>query len=109
VTKKQIVWLLIRLAGLWFLFQAVTGLVTLITTYFHTSQDERLLEKSTWLFLQQAGQIFLSFAIGLYCAGDGRILFELLNRENPFSGYIDDDESDSSRSSSSPGSTLGLP
>jgi hypothetical protein len=108
VTKKQIIWLLIRLAGLWFLFQAVTGAVTLVTTYFHTSQDPRLLEKSTWLFLQQAGQMCLSFALGLYCAGDGRILFALLDRENPFSGYFDDGDSDSPRSSSS-GSTLGLP
>lgn len=109
MTKKQVIWILIRLAGLWFLFQAVTGAITLFTTYFHTSQDERLLEKSTWLFLQQAGQMFLSFAIGLYCAADGRILFELLNRENPFSGYSDDEDSDSARGSSSPGSTLGLP
>jgi hypothetical protein len=68
-----------------------------------------LLEKSTWIFLQQAGQIFLSFAIGLYCAADGRILFELLNRENPFRGYIDEDDPDSPRGSSSAGSTLGLP
>jgi hypothetical protein len=105
VTKKQVIWLVIRLAGLWFLWQSAGNAIALLGSFLHLSENPELLERSTGLLLQMAGQVALSFALGLYCVGDGRILFDLLNRERPGSGYGADEDSASSHSSS----TLGLP
>lgn len=104
MTKRQVIWLLIRLAGLWFLWQSVTSAVALgwLGTYLQASEESGLLPKSTgFLFLQSVVLLGVYLALGLYCLRSGTALFNLLNREDP-------DDRDSDADSTRP-STLGLP
>jgi hypothetical protein len=103
MTKRQVVWLLIRGAGLWFLLQSVEYTNTLTSTYLHASQNADLLSRSTGVFVQLILQIGLNLFLGVYCVRFGNLFFFLLNREN-----IDDGDGDGDTGSRA-GSTLGLP
>jgi hypothetical protein len=103
MTKRQVVWLLIRVAGLWFLLQSVEYSNTLISTYLHASQDPSLFSRSTGVFVQLILQVGLNLFLGVYCVRLGDLFFYLLDREN-----IDDGNSDGDRGSPQ-SSTLGLP
>jgi hypothetical protein len=89
MTKRQVVWLLIRGAGLWFLLQSVVYSNTLTSTYLHASQDPDLFSRSTGVFVQLILQVGLNLFLGVYCVRFGSMFFFLLNREN-----IDDGNDD---------------
>ncbi|HEV7683292.1 MAG TPA: hypothetical protein VGO68_14280 [Pyrinomonadaceae bacterium] len=103
MTKRQVVWLLIRGAGLWFLLQSVEYSNTLTSTYLHVSQDPDLFSRSTGVFVQLILQAGLNLFLGVYCVRFGNLFFFLLNRENG------DDENGDGDSGLRGSSTLGLP
>lgn len=82
MTKKEVAWLLIRLAGLWLLWQAVAGAVTLISSYLHVSQNGELLSRSAGVFWQMALQMMINLGVGLYCVFGGSLLFQILDSES---------------------------
>jgi hypothetical protein len=95
MTKPQVIWLSIRLAGVWFLWQSIENAVALLSTYLQVSQDRELLSRSSAILLQIVLLMGVHTALGIYCLGGGTLLFNLLNREKP-----DDGNSDSTESSS---------
>jgi hypothetical protein len=102
MTKKEIIWLLIRLAGLWFLWQSVQLAIALVGNYLHMRQSPELFTDSAGLWLQMILQLGIHLALALYCLGSGNQLFGLLAREQR--EYPDSDsDSESTRT------TLGLP
>ena len=42
MNKKQVVWLLIRLAGLWFVWQSIENAIVLANAYLVASRAQRL-------------------------------------------------------------------
>lgn len=89
MTKKEVIWLLIRLAGLWFLWEFIANGITLLTTYAHASQDEQLLARSAAVFMQLIIQIGVYLGLGIYCVRFGDLFFDVLNREDPDAGDSD--------------------
>jgi preprotein translocase subunit SecG len=99
VKKREVIWLLIRLAGLWLLWQSLEDAVTLMSSYLTAIQEANLMSRSTWVLVAMFLRMGIHLALGLYCLGAGNLFFDLLNREKPDNG-----DSDSTRTS-----TLGLP
>ena len=99
MNKREVIWLLIRLAGLWLLWQAVEDAITLMSSYLTAIEQTNLLSRSTWVLVAMFLRMGIHLALGLYCLSAGNLFFDLLNREKPDDGY-----SDSTRTS-----TLGLP
>jgi len=93
VTKDQVAWLLIRLAGLWLLWQAAEGTVTLISSYLFVIQNNygaettQFLTRSAGVFWQFGLGIALHLALGVFCLSKGgNVLFYILTGENGDSG-----------------------
>jgi hypothetical protein len=87
VTKNQVAWLLIRLAGIWLLWQAVEGTVTLISSYLFMVQTYQLLPQSAGVLWQIGLGVALHLSLGVFClSGGGNILFNILTREDRDSG-----------------------
>jgi len=86
MTKREVIWLLIRLAGLWFLWQSIENVIVLSSSYLQTSQNPELLSRSAAVFLQLIWQTGFHFVAGLYCLSGGNALFKLLSRERPDDG-----------------------
>jgi hypothetical protein len=82
VDKKKAIWLLIRLAGLWFILQLIENTVALISSYYIANSTPGLLAKSTGVLLATILRMVLYLILGLYCLGGGQALFNLLNRES---------------------------
>lgn len=99
--KKQVIWLLIRLAGLWLMWQAIEDTITFMSSYLTAIQEPSVMSRSTWVLVAMFLRVGVHMGLGLYCLVAGNRFFDLLNRETP--GGSDSD------SESSPTSTLGLP
>ena len=89
MTKDQVAWLLIRLAGLWLLWQALEGTVSLISSYLLVIQNgfavetNQFLTRSAGVFWQIGLGIALHLALGIFCLSKGgNILFYVLTGEN---------------------------
>lgn len=81
MTKKEFAWLLIRIAGVWFLWQSLTVAVTIVTSFIHWSKDGVGLSISPAGFSQFALHMIVSLALGVYCTLGGSVLFYILDRE----------------------------
>jgi len=83
VTKNEVAWLLIRLAGIWLLWQAVEGTVTLISSYLFLIENNQLLPRSGGVFWQIGLSVALHLALGVFClSAGGNILFHIVTRED---------------------------
>jgi hypothetical protein len=83
VTKNEVAWLLIRLAGIWLLWQAVEGTVTLISTYLFLIENDQLNPRSAGVFWQMGLSVALHLALGVFClSAGGNILFHIVTRED---------------------------
>ena len=83
MTKNQVVWLLIRLAGVWLLWQAVEGIVTLISAYLVVIENDQFPPRSAGVFWQMALSLALHLALGVFClSAGGNALFYILTRED---------------------------
>jgi hypothetical protein len=81
MSKKEVIWLLIRIAGVYFLWLGVESLVTLISNYVVASGSPELLSRSARVFLQSVLLIGLHFSLGLYMLVNGSLLFRGLDQQ----------------------------
>lgn len=83
MTKKEVAWLLIRLAGIWLVWQAIEGTVTLISSYLFLIGNAQLNAGSAGVFWQIGLSVSLHVVLGLFClSAGGNILFQILIRED---------------------------
>jgi len=82
MTKKEVAWLLIRLAGLLLLWQAISGVATLASSYVFVIENAPLLSRSTGVLAQMTLLMLINLALGLYCVFGGSALFKILNSED---------------------------
>jgi hypothetical protein len=81
MNKQEVVWLIIRLIGLYLLYCAVTASINFLGTFMTAIQTPSLLEKSLGLFAQAIFLIAIQGIVGIYLLRDGGILFDILQSE----------------------------
>lgn len=81
MNKKQVIWLLIRLAGIWFVWQSLENAIGIVSSYWVASNEPRLLSASGGVFLSLTIRMVVYLVIGLYCLGGGELIFSLLTKE----------------------------
>jgi hypothetical protein len=81
VNKREVVWLLIRIAGLYFFWHAIENGFSLIAGHAVAREATELLDKSGGIFIQAVLRTCLYLWLGLYCIGGGHIFFRLLTRQ----------------------------
>ena len=81
MTKREVVWLLIRIAGLWFLWQATENVFSVISSFMVASSDPQLSCRSAGLLLPTVVRAGVYLIVGLYCLIGGNVFFQLLNRQ----------------------------
>jgi hypothetical protein len=85
MNKKQVIWLIIRLVGIWFCWEALLTTATILSTIaiFGEAQAHGLVvpEAASGMMIQIVLGGLVKLVIGLYCVGGGELLFSLLNRE----------------------------
>jgi hypothetical protein len=79
--KREVIWLLIRIAGLVFLWQAVENVVGYIITYPFFANSLLMPRNFGVAFLILILKAVLYSALGWYCLVGGQFVFNLLNRE----------------------------
>jgi hypothetical protein len=81
MTKREVSWLIVRIAGLYFLWQAVEMAISVTATLGVALGEPMLMGKSVWVLLQMLFKIGFYTVLGLYCVGNGRLFFHMLSRE----------------------------
>jgi F0F1-type ATP synthase membrane subunit c/vacuolar-type H+-ATPase subunit K len=81
MTKRNVVWLIVRLVGLYLLWGAVTSAFGLVAGLLAFKSFVAVREEGAF-FVQPFVMTVLYTALGLYCVADGRVLFYVLNRES---------------------------
>jgi hypothetical protein len=80
LNKKEVVWLIIRLIGLWLVWEAIEStapLITLITT----GPVSNYLLTFVLAILRSLARIIFYLAVGIYFLKGGGVIFDLLNHE----------------------------
>ena len=81
MNKREAIWLLIRLVGLWFFWQALESALAIVGNYLLASQTPGLLSRSGGVFLQITVRMVIYLALSFYCLGAGNMICYLLSRE----------------------------
>ncbi|HEX8734727.1 MAG TPA: hypothetical protein VF721_05340 [Pyrinomonadaceae bacterium] len=89
MTKREIVWLIVKLIGVYFLYEAVASALSLVGSIFtlisiagrYLGEDDKY--NFSKIIAWTIGVMFFYGWIGWYLIKDGRLLFALLNREEP--------------------------
>jgi hypothetical protein len=81
MNKREVSWLLVRIAGLWFIWQALENILSIVVTYWVASSQQELLSRSAGFFLPSTVRIVIYLALAFYCLGAGHLIFDLLRRE----------------------------
>ena len=81
MNKSEVVWLIVRLAGLYFFWQAFEALVALLTSLGALSGARGVLEATGWVIGQLLLKAFVYVVLGIYCVDNGKLFFSILNRE----------------------------
>ena len=81
MNKKEVIWLLIRIAGLYLIWQSVQSLVALSSGLVAAINTPRLWSVSAGVFFQSVLQIGLYLSLGFYMLLNGRLFYHLLSRE----------------------------
>lgn len=82
MTKREVVWLIIRLAGLYFLWNAVASSLALLASLHLFLEGLGTTHRGSGTVFFQAFVVTAVYAgLGLYCVNDGRVFFYVLNRE----------------------------
>lgn len=91
MTKREIVWLIVKLIGVYFIYEAAMSAWNLLATFFTliSVSDRYIGGDDTRNFLKLIAWAIAMMAfhawIGWYLINDGRLLFQILNREEPAS------------------------
>ena len=81
--KSDAVWLITKLIGLYFVYSAITGAISFLSSFLTVLQEPKLFSKSFPVFLQSIAMIAFYGIVGNYLLKDGKFLFDILNREEP--------------------------
>ena len=65
VTKRQVIWFLIRLAGIWFLWQSIESAILLVGTFLHLIQEPEITFQVLGNVAANSLSTIGSFGIGL--------------------------------------------
>lgn len=85
MNKREMVWLLIRIAGVCLLVNTCRYVFIVLENLMMVEQvdlREKLLSQSSGLIKAWIIEAIISLIVGLYLLGDGRLLFQLLNSES---------------------------
>jgi len=83
MNKREAIWILIRLVGLWFFWQTLENAMLIVTNYLLVSQQPGLLSKSGGVFFQITVRMVIYLGFSIYCLGAGDMIYSLLNHEPP--------------------------
>lgn len=81
MSKKDVIWLLIRIAGLYLIWQSVQSLVALSSGLVAAGNTPGLLSVSAGVFFQSILRIGLYLSLGFYMLLNGKLFFHLLSRQ----------------------------
>jgi hypothetical protein len=87
VTKKELAWLLTRVAGLWLLWSAVHGIVVLVGALLNL-EDPELAPRAVGLVWPMVLQTIAYLMVGLYCTFGGTLVVGILDNEH----FISDEQ-----------------
>jgi hypothetical protein len=79
--KEEIIWLLIRIAGLYLLFESLQETLALFSSFLVALKSTQLMTVSAGVFIQAILRILLLTSVGLYLVFNGSLVFHLLNRQ----------------------------
>jgi len=85
ITKKQIVWLSVRIIGTLAIFNSLRFVFTILENLLLITNSEMrtiTISQGSGLVIGWTVEAIAYFAIGLYLLLNGTILFDLLNRES---------------------------
>ncbi|HEX8282565.1 MAG TPA: hypothetical protein VF588_04385 [Pyrinomonadaceae bacterium] len=82
MTKSEVVWLIIRLAGVYFLWQALETAVGFLTGAGLAIGPRPMVAGSAVVLVGMLLKATFYTVLGFYCIGNGRLLFRVLGRES---------------------------
>ena len=83
MTKREVGWLIVRLAGLYCLWNAVASSPALLAGLHLFLEGLGTTPRGSGAVFFQAFVVTVIYAaLGLYCVNDGRVFFHLLSRES---------------------------
>jgi len=80
MTKAEVIWLLIRIAGLYFIFQSTEVAISTFGALIVAGETPGLISKSTGVLLPAIVRIVFYAWLGIYLLNDGTKFFQMLNR-----------------------------
>lgn len=81
MTKRDVIWLLIRIGGLYFVWQGIESLLNLFTTFVAVSSTPALLANSIGILLQSVLLTGIYITLGLYMLSNGSFFYHVLSRQ----------------------------
>jgi inner membrane protein involved in colicin E2 resistance len=79
--KDDVIWLLIRIGGFYFLLQSVESVIGLTASYVTATDMPALFTKSSGIFLQSVLLIAVYMCLSLYMLLNGRLFYQLLSSQ----------------------------
>jgi len=80
MTRAEIIWLLIRVAGLYFIYQSTEVAISTFGVLIVASGAPGVVSKSAGVFLPAIIKIVFYAWLGMYLLNDGSKFFQMLNR-----------------------------
>ena len=80
MTKAEVIWLLIRVAGLYFIFQSTEVAIGTFGALLVAGQEPGLMSRSAGVLLPAIIRIVFYAWLGIYLLNDGNKFFQMLNR-----------------------------
>lgn len=81
--KSEAVWLAVKLFGLFCVYSSVTYTLSFLINLMAAYDSPVLLSRSFNVLLQSVVMLIFYAVVGIYSLKDGKLFFDLLNRENP--------------------------
>ena len=85
MNKREVVWLIIRLIGIYFLYSAITGSIIGAASFLTALQTPHIAAASVALFLPSFFILAFEGIFGFYLCTNGIALFNILVREGTHS------------------------
>jgi hypothetical protein len=80
MTKAEVIWLLIRVAGLYFIYQSIEVAISTFGVLLVASEAPGVMSKSAGVLLPAIIRIVFYAWLGIYLLNDGSKFFQMLNR-----------------------------
>ncbi|HEY0546306.1 MAG TPA: hypothetical protein VGC91_13080 [Pyrinomonadaceae bacterium] len=81
MTKKDVIWLLIRISGLYFILQGIESLLGLWASLITVNNSPGMLKNSAGVLLQSFLLTAIYFSFGIYMVSNGSFFYRLLSRQ----------------------------